>query len=1092
MFTDLVGSTALMSRVGEAAAEGLRREHFGVLRAAVAAHGGREVKNLGDGLMVVFSGTGDAVAAAVSMQQRFDHRNRTAEHPLVVRVGISVGDTDVEDGDHFGVPVVEAARLCAASESGGEILVTDIVRALTKRRGGFVFEPLGDLELKGLDEPVAAARVKWEPLADAADVAPIPLPARIAAAVNPSFVGRVGEHGILTDAWKRVATEGERRVMLLAGEPGIGKTTLSARFASAVHASGATVLYGRSDEDLGVPYQPWIEALSHLVAHAPQLLLDAHVADRGTHLARLVPALAPRTGVEVPAGGDADGERFVLFGCVADLLARASAEAPVLVVLDDLHWVDRASIQLLRHVATAEQAMRVGVLGTFRDSDIDNAHPVTELLAALHRAGCVDQVPLHGLSDLDVLALLEGVAGHGMDADGLALRDALLAETAGNPFFVAEILRHLAESGRIYQRDDGRWVGDADLRAVGLPVSVREVVGRRLAVLGPDTERLLSYAAVIGRDFDVELLAAVTDVDVDTVIDTCDAAVAASVLHTTDIPDRYSFAHALIAHTLYDALSPSRRVRVHRAIAEQIENLPDAETNRAGELAYHWGEAVAPTDLEKATRYAGSAGQRALDQLAPDGALRWFTRALELLDRAPGTDPRQRVELLVGLGAAQRQTGDGGFRETLLDASRLADQHDFADLLARAVLANNRGWNSSTGVVDTDRIEMIDRALARVGPEPTGERARLQALASVERLYSSPLAERVALADEAVTTARHAGDPAALVATLRLSSLGVAHPSTLVQRTSWADEGLAITEQIGEPFERYFALATAADVAFERADGDALDAHWAAAEDIAARVPDTSIQWNRRFKGAWIAGLRGDLRSYEQLAEAALTYGTEQGQPDAFGIYAVQLANLRWHQGRSHEMVPLLEQASVDQPGNAPATIAALAVAHAHTGGHDAARALITDAAVEGFLMPEDIAWSTGICCWTFAAWLTSCADVAPALRAMFLPYHDQITGYGSGFQLSVAHYLALLDQLLGDHDAAEARFIEALELHHRVRSPLLVANTHAAYARLLADRGRDDHDRARTMARAALDAAIAGGYGYVEADARDVLARLD
>lgn len=1092
MFTDLVGSTALLSSVGEVAAEELRREHFGLLRDAVAAHGGREVKNLGDGLMVVFSGTADAVAAAVSVQQRFEHRNRTAEHPLVVRVGISVGDTDVEDGDHFGVPVVEAARLCAASESGGEILVTDIVSALSGRRGGFAFEPLGDLELKGLDEPVAAARVVWEPLADADVVGQVPLPARVAAAVNPNFVGRATEHEILTAGWKRVADHGERRVMLLAGEPGIGKTTLSARFASEVHTYGVTVLYGRSDEDLGVPYQPWIEALGHLVAHAPQGLLDAHVADRGAHLARVVPDLARRTGVDAPAAGDADGERFVLFGCVTDLLARASAEAPVLIVLDDLHWVDKASIQLLRHLATAEQTIRLGVLGTFRDSDIDKAHPVTELLAALHRAGCVDRIPVRGLSDLDVLTLLEEVAGHEMDAQGLALRDALLAETAGNPFFVAEILRHLAESGTLYQRDDGRWVADADLRAVGLPVSVREVVGRRLAVLGPETERLLSYAAVIGRDFDVELLAAVASVDVETVIDTCDSAVAASVLDTTEVPDRYTFAHALIAHTLYDAMSPARRVRAHRSIAEQLEALTDAEVTRAGELAYHWGEAVAPTDLAKAVRYARLAGHRALDQLAPDDALQWFTRALELLGRAPAGDPRQHVEILVGLGTAQRQTGDGAYRETLLEASRLADLHDFPDLLARAVLANNRGWNSSTGLIDTDRIEMIDRALERLGPDEDAKRARLLALSALERVYSSPLTERLDLAEEAVKTARRSGDRVALITALHLPAPGIDHPSTVALRTSQLDEAAALADQIDEPVERHLALSNASIVALERADGAALDAFWAAAEEIAARVPDTTIQWNCRFHRAYMAGLRGDLTAWEGLAEDALAYGMEHGQPDAFGIYAVQVTTLRWHQGRFHEMVPLLEQAMLDRPENAPSTGAALAVAHAHAGAPDEARALITATAAEGFPMPEDSGWSSGIASWAFATWLTASVEAAPALRARFLPYHDQIVATGVSFLLAVAHYLGLLDHLLGDHDAAEAWFTEALELHQRVRSPLLVAHTNAAYATLLADRGRDDdRDRARAMAHAALDAATAGGYGYIEADARSVIARL-
>ena len=305
--------------------------------------------------------------------------------------------------------------------------------------------------------------------------------------------------------------------MFLAGEPGIGKTTLAAGFASDVYEEGALVIYGRSDEDLGVPYQPWIEALTQLVTQAPEPVFAAHVADRGAHAARLAPSLAGGLDVEVPSGAATDADRFVLYGCVSDLLTRVSAEQPVLVVLDDLHWADRATVQLLRYVVTAEQPMRVGVLGTFRDSDIGTDRSGER---AARRAASRGRRGTDRATRVDrprSPRLLELIAGHEMPDDGVALRDALLRETEGNPFFVGEILRHLAGSGVIFQREDGRWGAATDLRAAGLPVSVREVVGRRLASLGPDTERILALAAVVGRDFDIALLAQVAHVDEDTV-----------------------------------------------------------------------------------------------------------------------------------------------------------------------------------------------------------------------------------------------------------------------------------------------------------------------------------------------------------------------------------------------------------------------------------------------------------------------------------------------------------------------------------------------------------------------------------------------
>src|SRR4051794_12147369 len=417
LFTDLVGSTALLSQVGEEVAEELRREHFGLVRRAIQPSSGREVKNLGDGLMVVFASAADGVAAAVEIQQAFEERNRHGDHPLLVRVGLSLGDADVEAGDYFGVPVVEAARLCALAE-GGEILSTDLVRLLAGTRGGYAFEALGEGELKGMDHPVAACRVGWTP--NRPSEGRPPLPVRLASSVSTSFVGRDLEHEKLTAVWKAV-TAGEHRLVLVAGEPGIGKTTLAAQFATEVYDNAGLVIYGRCDEDLGIPYQPWIEALTQLVGQLPESVLADHLAVSGGALARLIPDLARRLAVEVSAAGDADAERFVLFGCVADLMARASVEHPVLVVLDDLHWADRPSVQLLRHVVTSDHAMRVAVLGTFRDSDVTSGHPLADVLAAFHREKGTERIALRGLTDEDLLALLERVAGHEMTAEGVAL-----------------------------------------------------------------------------------------------------------------------------------------------------------------------------------------------------------------------------------------------------------------------------------------------------------------------------------------------------------------------------------------------------------------------------------------------------------------------------------------------------------------------------------------------------------------------------------------------------------------------------------------------------------------------------------------------
>ena len=1094
LFTDLVGSTALSSSVSPDAADGLRRAHFGVLRRAIAEVDGTEVKNLGDGLMVVFSTASAALGCAVGMQKATELDNRSREVPFGLRVGVSAGEVVEEDDDFFGDAVVEAARLCARCEAG-QVLATDVVRLMAGRRNPHRCVTVGELELKGLPEPVSAIEVAWEPVAAAETAQRVPLPARLTSRPVAGVVGRSVEAEALLAAVKRTGAGDGREVVVVAGEAGLGKTTLVAEVARAAFVAGACVLFGHAEEDLSTPYGLFVEAFGHLVTHVAEDDLRAYVGDAGSDLARIVPALTRRLPeLDVSTGSDAESERHLLFGSVVDLVRHVAAQRPVVLVLDDLQWADSGSLQLLRHLAGADPGLGLLVLGTYRDSEVAAGHPLVETLGALWRMERVSRVDLQGLDDRGVVELLEATAGHALDDPGVALAHALYRETDGNPFFVSEVLRHLVETGALYQDEAGRWVSDLSVDEVRLPDSVREVVGARIGRLGPHAARVLSTAAVIGRDFDLELLAHATDIDEDDLLDLLEAAEAAALVRApTSIAGRFVFAHALIQRTLYQDISASRRARTHERVAEALEELTAGRPGaRVGELAHHWANALRPADNHKAVTYAARAGDAALAALAPADAVRWYAQALELA--GPDGDAHQRAEILVGLGIAQRQDGIAAHRETLLEAARLADETDDVALLVRAALANNRGWNSALGIADEERIAAIDRALERLGasPDVAAERARLLAIAALERVYVSTLAERVALAEQAVAVARSAGDPVALPwVQQRVSTIGITHPSTLSLRTAWTEEACAFADRSGDPVLGYWAHNGAFLAALERADGDSLEAHVVRAEECAARVPDAAIQWNLMLHRAWIVSLSGDLEAFEQLAEAALAYGLEHDQADAFGIYAVQLSALRTCQGRFQEMVPLVEQALVDTPA-LTAYRPALEVAKAYAGEIDSARSMLAADAAAGFPMLDDTGWSTGVMCWVLTAWLTGGSAYVPELRAMLVPFHDQIVMTGATVYPAVAHFLGLLDHLAGDHDTAEEWFTEALALHGRVRSPLFTALTHAAYAALLADRNRgDDHARARTMAQAALDAATTGGYGYVAADARAGLDRL-
>jgi hypothetical protein len=360
-----------MSRLGAEAFDQLRLAHFAALRQALDRHGGEEVKNTGDGLMATFGSVVDAVRGAVAMQQATDRQARTGRAPIAIRVGVSIGEVTFEDGDVFGAPVVEAARLVAAA-GPGKILTTSIARALAGGRADAEFGDLGPMELKGLPDPVPVCEVLWQSAAWS-----IPMPALLTD-IGRVFVGRDDELERLRQLWKE-AVAGERRVALIAGEPGVGKTRVAAELAEPAHGEGALVLAGRCDEDLGVPYQPFVEALRHFINHTPEDL-EGRLGAYGGELVRLVPEISPRVGgLGEPLRSDPETERYRLFDAVAAWLAAACEQSPLLLVLDDLQWAAKPTLLLLRHVVRFPELKRLLILGTYRDTELGHDHPLVEL-----------------------------------------------------------------------------------------------------------------------------------------------------------------------------------------------------------------------------------------------------------------------------------------------------------------------------------------------------------------------------------------------------------------------------------------------------------------------------------------------------------------------------------------------------------------------------------------------------------------------------------------------------------------------------------------------------------------------------------------
>ncbi len=1066
LMTDLVGSTAIADRVGPEAAEELRTEHFGLLRGALERSAGREVKNLGDGLMVVFDSVAHSLACAAQMQQAVEARNRRSEEQLGVRIGVSVGDTTVEDGDYFGEPVVEAARLCAHAV-GGQIVVNALVRQLAGSRDGHRFRSLGGLELKGISEPVPAFELEWEPAAGSR----IALPERLRELPATRYVGRVAERARLDELWGQ-AREGSLRLALIGGEAGVGKTRLSTHLALQAHGEGATVLYGRCDEDLGVPYQPWVQALGYLVKEASQPILDGHVERYGGDLARLVPGLGDRLS-ELPSlrQSDPETERYLLYAAVVGLLEGAGKREPVVLILDDLHWADAPTLSLLRHVVASGSLISVMVVGTYRDSDLSHEHPLTALLAALHREQGVERIKLAGLDSEDVLALMEAAAGHELDEDGRALAAEIARETAGNPFFTGEVLRHLTESGAIAQEEGGRWRLVGDLADLGLPQSVREVIGQRVERLGPDARTALSAAAVIGREFDLELLLAVLELSEDRLLDLLDEAVAASLLQeSSERAERFAFTHGLVEHTLYEDLGRARRARLHKRVAVALEEqCGDEPGERLGELAGHWAAAVVSADTAKAMHYARRAAERALGQLAPDEAARWYRQALELYDQAPDGDRAERCELLIGLGRAQREVGNREHRRTLLDAAALAQELGDADRLVRAVLANSRGWWSQAGAVDSGRVQALEAAVEALADEDP-RRARVLALLALELHHAGVPARCERLTAEAIETARAAGDPAVLAHTLTSAMSATLVPDALAQRSAMSDELFELAERLDDPRLSFYAAAWRMILGLEIGDPVQVESSLARMRTLAAALPEPSTTFLRlMFESGW-AFVQGEIQAAEQRAIQMFEVGTASGQPDAATTFGAMLLGPRIYQDRSGELVEQIVQLAGEADSPA-AWRAAAAGSLAESGREDEARALVL---AEDFQsVPWDWMWVGTMYSWAYVCARLQIAERAGELHKLLAPFADRLAVSGALVMGSIPSALGALAGTLERYEQAEGYFAAAAEMNERFGAPLFLARSRVGWARVLIARGRpEDRERAQDMLEQAEDTA--------------------
>jgi DNA-binding SARP family transcriptional activator/tetratricopeptide (TPR) repeat protein len=900
--------------------------------------------------------------------------------------------------------------------------------------------------------------------------APGPLPAALAAATRRhAFVGRREALAALRGAWDAAVSD-ERRLVLVAGEAGIGKSRVAAEFTREVHRDGAVVLYGRFDETGPGAYGPVLEMLRGWSGGAALTGPAQRLGPRAADLAALLPELGAPASPSAMHGGDGGTERHRLFDALAALLAEIASGAPLLLVLDDLHWADSPTLQLVRHLIRAPQPRRAMFLGTYREGEVTDGHALADVVASLRREAMLTEVPLGGLAEAEVGEL---VAALGAEAPSPGFVASLHGETEGNPFFVEEVVRHLRES------PDGL---SGDLEDAGVPAGVREVTSRRIARLPASARDAMQVASVIGREFDFGLLEALGPLTGDELVSALDEAVAARVLKEVDgRVGRYAFAHALVRATLYDGLSALRRARLHSRVGETIlARHKDDLDPWLPQLARHFGRAAPVEGPARAIDFALAAGRRADRLLAWEEAAQHYRGALRARQATSEARDRTGGELLLALGASEERAGMEAARETFATALSVARELDDPVLLARAALGAAGPW-STLGREDPAVVAALEEALGRLGEEDSPLRARLLARLSLELYYAGQPERRMALSEEAVALARRIGDPATLASALDARHYVLWRPENVDERLEVAAELRRIAEEIGDlELELEGAGWTVVDL-LELGDVEGADVQIDAAAALAAVVHRPLYLWWTSLFRCTRAQLAGDFEQAEQLAGETLAIGQREHAENALHYYAMAMFNIRREQGRLGEVEDAVARFIEMYPA-IPAWRCTQALMHVELGRMDAARASFEAVAGPGFdALPRDANWLIGLTLLAEVCGALGDAERARALYDLLAPHggRNVLVGRAASCNGSASRLLGILAGVLGEWEEAERRFFEAREMHVRMGARPWLARTELAWAEMLLARG-EPADEAAARERLAEAIVIADALGMV------------
>ena len=809
------------------------------------------------------------------------------------------------------------------------------------------------------------------------------------------------------------AQVGRGSLVLIGGEPGIGKTRLCDEVLVRAGEAGAIPLRARCWEAGGAPsYWPWMQLLRGCGEHP-----DTAVREEAERLLSVV-----RPGAVAPF---AELDQFQLLDQLISFFVRVSRATPLVLLIDDLHAADESSQVALQLLAGQIKGERILAVATYREQEARERPAVNRTLFELAR----DAMRL-SLTGLDT----DAVRGFIRDRSGVAPQDDLVVNvrdaTGGNPFFIDQIVRMLGAED----------LASAATVNIPIPEQVREALRWRLAPIEPPQRALLDIAAVVGREFEVGVLAGLAGMEIEEAVTLLGDVVAAGLVTPSRRHVRYEFSHSLVRETLYEDLRPAERMKLHRLAAELLdEAVGPGKERQVSEVAHHYVAAAPLCDIGRAIAACRRAAEHAKRILAYADAATFYAHVVDLLE-GQGAEATERCDAIIDLGDARHRAGDApGARTAFTQAWSTAESAHLPECLAQAALGYGAGFGGYGFVDRADEalISMLEQSLDALGESDSVLRVRLLARLAVE-LYYTPLAERRAeLSAEALAMAERLSDSQALLVARYSRHWSQIGPDDVKLRADVANDLVALAGSVGDPEialrGQHLRLVTALEL------GDVVDVDHAL--DRYARLVEQLRQpvhrWHLQTLRSMRAFIGGDLVEAERLTFEALELGQRAQGDTATLLFGVQLCTIRWAQGRIGEVEPAIRLFVEQYPESAWQP--ALLIASLAAGRVEEARALFEKVAAKEFAdIPRDGNWLTTMCMLAVPAAALKDGRRAKALYDMLAPYAGRIVVANAGAVCygSVGPFLGVLAATLGGLDEAEQHFqrglVDNLGLGHR------------------------------------------------------------